>query len=48
MGIEYEACPYCGGKKIEKIDRITRVVIKCGNTDECGQQIDSYPKEEQQ
>lgn len=46
MGIEYEACPNCGSRVIEKIDRITRIVIKCGG--ECGQQIDSYPKEEPQ
>ncbi len=45
MGIEYEACPFCHSKKIEKIDRITAIVIKCG---ECKNQIDRIPKDEQE
>ena len=43
--IEYEACPYCSSKNVLKLDRGSRIVIKCGNIDECGNVIDSFPKE---
>ncbi len=43
MGIKYESCPYCFSKKIEIDKSGPRIVVRCKG--ECGNIIDSYPKE---
>jgi hypothetical protein len=43
--IEYERCPYCYTKDISKINQDCRTVIKCNNVKECGNVIDSFPRE---
>jgi len=45
--IIYEACPLCKSKKVIRIETDTRIIIKCGNIEECGNRIDSFPKDEQ-